>query len=81
MAQVAVLGGASCKVRSLPNGVAGDVLTMLPSGEPGWAANSGGDGVDLCALNAAQIACLATAVRGELVQDVFGVELGYLLSL
>lgn len=38
-------------------------------------------GFDFSQMNAVQVTALATALRGEVVQDAFGVELGYLLPL
>lgn len=79
MNEVVIRGALGC-ADVLANGAPGQVLTVLADGTPGWAAGAaGGGGVDLCNLAAAEIACLAAALRGELVTDAFGVSLGYLL--
>ena len=37
--------------------------------------------IDFSALTAAQITALSTALRGDLLEDAFGLDLGYLLPL
>ena len=78
--QVALVSGLGCNNTSLPNGAVGQVLVIGADG-PEWGAGGGGGGVDLCSLSAADAACVALAVRGDLVMDAFGVDLGYLLPL